>query len=155
MKKLKTKILLGLVFLLLVILLLSITGIFSIYYLSEDSKVIIKDNYASVEHSSNMLGVIESIFTLQLSRLGNPNKDTAFLKAIDDSLQNKKEEFLKYLNYQKNNITESGEDKLVSSVIDSYHRFINVIDSINNKANNFNTIAVSYTHLTLPTSDLV
>lgn len=142
MKKLKTKILLGLVFLLLVIFLLSITGIFSIYYLSEDSKVIIKDNYASVEHSSNMLGVIESIFTLQLSRLGNPNKDTAFLKAIDDSLQNKKEEFLKYLNYQKNNITEPGEDKLVSSVIDSYHRFINVIDSINNKANNFNTIDV-------------
>ncbi len=142
MKKLKTKILLGLVFLLLVIFLLSITGIFSIYYLSEDSKVIIKDNYASVEHSSNMLGVIESIFTLQLSIFGNPNKDTAFLKAIDDSLQNKKEEFLKYLNYQKNNITEPGEDKLVSSVIDSYHRFINVIDSINYQADNFNTYDV-------------
>ena len=142
MKKLKTKIVLGLVFLLLVILLLSITGIFSIYYLSEDSKAIIKDNYASVEHSARMLDAIESIFTLQLSILQNPNKDTTFVKAFDDSLQNKKAEFLKYLNYQKNNITEFGEDKLVSSVIDSYYRFINVINSINSKANNLNTFDV-------------
>jgi PAS domain S-box-containing protein len=138
MKKLKTKILLGLVFLLLVIFLLSITGIFSIYYLSEDSKAIIKDNYASVEHSSHMLKAVESIFTLQISKLENSNKDSALVQVIDDSLQNKKQEFLKYLGYQKQNITESGEDKLVSNVIDSYHRFINVIDSINYKANNFN-----------------
>lgn len=142
MKKLKTKILLGLVFLLIVIFLLSTTGIFSIYYLSEDSKAIIKDNYASVEHSTRMLDAIENIFTLQLSRLENANKDTALVKAINDSLQNKKEEFVKYLGYQKNNITESGEDKIVSNVIDSYHRFINVIDSINYQADNFNTYDV-------------
>ena len=139
MKKLKTKILLGLVFLLLVIFLLSITGIFSIYYLSEDSKVIIKDNYASVEHSTHMLDAVESIFTLQLSRLENKNKDSALLKAINDSLQNKKEEFLKYFDYQKNNITEPGEDKVVSNVIYSFHRFISVIDSISSKANSSNT----------------
>lgn len=142
MKKLKTKILLGLVFLLIVIFLLSTTGIFSIYYLSEDSKAIVKDNYASVEHSTRMLDAIENIFTLQLSRLENANKDTALVKAINDSLQNKKEEFVKYLGYQKNNITESGEDKIVSNVIDSYHRFINVIDSINYQADNFNTYDV-------------
>ncbi|MBP9119544.1 MAG: HAMP domain-containing protein [Ignavibacterium sp.] len=142
MKKLKTKILLGLVFLLIVIFLSSTTGIFSIYYLSEDSKAIVKDNYASVEHSTRMLDAIENIFTLQLSRLENANKDTALVKAINDSLQNKKEEFVKYLGYQKNNITESGEDKIVSNVIDSYHRFINVIDSINYQADNFNTYDV-------------
>lgn len=142
MKKLKTKILLGLVFLLIVIFLLSTTGIFSIYYLSEDSKAIIKDNYASVEHSTHMLDAIENIFTLQLSRLENSNKDTTLAKAINDSLLNKKEEFLKYLGYQKNNITESGEDKIVSNVIDSYHRFINVIDSINYQVDNFNTYDV-------------
>lgn len=139
MKKLKTKILLGLVFLLLVIFLLSITGIFSIYYLSEDSKVIIKDNYASVEHSTHMLDAVESIFTRQLSRLENTNKDSALLKAINDSLQNKKEEFLKYYNYQKKNITEPGEDKVVSKVIYSFHRFISVIDSISSKSTSFNT----------------
>ncbi len=139
MKKLKTKILLGLFFLLLVIFLLSITGIFSIHYLSEDSKAIIKDNYASVEHSTRMLEAIESIFTLQLSKLENSNNDSELAKAINDSLQNNKEEFLKHLDLQKNNITESGEEKIVSNVIDSYHRFINEIDSINNKTNNFNT----------------
>ena len=142
MKKLKTKILLGLVFLLIVIFLLSTTGIFSIYYLSEDSKAIIKDNYASVEHSTHMLDAIENIFTLQLSRLENANKDNTLVKTINDSLQNKKEEFLKYLGYQKNNITESGEDKIVSNVIDSYSRFINVTDSINYQADNFNTYDV-------------
>ncbi len=142
MKKLKTKILLGLVFLLLVIFLLSITGIFSIYYLSEDSKAIIKDNYASVEHSTRMLDAIESIFTLQVSKLKNSNKDSALVIAADDSLQNKKEEFLKYLDYQKDNITESGEDKVVNNVIHSYHQFVSLIDSINYKANDFNSYEV-------------
>jgi len=66
MKKLKTKILLGLFLLLFVILLLSLTGIVSIYYLSQDSKAIIKDNNASVEYATNMLDAIGDIFTSQL-----------------------------------------------------------------------------------------
>lgn len=137
MKKLKNKILFGLIFLLLVIFLLSITGIFSIYYLSEDSKAIMKDNYASVEYSTHMLDAIESIFTNQLSLLDKISQDQPAKKMIQDSLRNKRNEFEKYLEKQKKNITEPGEDKIVNKVIVTYNRFISVVDSIYN-SNNLN-----------------
>ena len=138
MKKLKTKILLGLFFLLFVIFLLSITGIVSIFYLSQDSKAIIKDNNASVEYSTNMLDAIEDIFTSQLFLLeGNPqnSKDIDLLK---NSVNRGKEIFNKNLELQKANITEINEDELVNRVIVSYTRFISFIDSLNLK-NDFYT----------------
>ncbi len=142
MKKLKTKILLGLVFLLIVIFLLSTTGIFSIYYLSEDSKAIMKDNYASVEYSTHMLDAIESIFTNQLSLLDKIKQDQSVIEEMHDSLRNKRDEFEKYLDKQKKNITEPGEDKVVNRVIVTYNRFIEVVDSINNSNNLNNTYEI-------------
>jgi len=142
MKKLKTKILLGLVFLLIVIFLLSTTGIFSIYYLSEDSKAIMKDNYASVEYSTHMLDAIESIFTNQISLLDKIKQDQSVIEEMHDSLRNKRDEFEKYLDKQKKNITEPGEDKVVNRVIVTYKRFIEVVDSINNSNNLNNTYEI-------------
>jgi NtrC-family two-component system sensor histidine kinase KinB len=142
MKKLKNKILFGLIFLLLVIFLLSITGIFSIYYLSEDSKAIMKDNYASVEYSTHMLDAIESIFTNQLSLLDNIQKNQTVIQEIQDSLLKKRNEFEKYLDKQKKNITEPGEDKVVNKVIITYNKFIAVIDSIYNSNNLNNTYEI-------------
>lgn len=138
MKKLKTKILLGLFLLLFVILLLSLTGIVSIFYLSQDSKAIIKDNNASVEYSTNMLDAIEDIFTSQLFLLeGNPqnSKDIDLLK---NSVNRGKEIFNKNLELQKANITEIDENKLVNKVIVSYTKFVAFIDSLNLK-NDFYT----------------
>jgi signal transduction histidine kinase len=142
MKKLKNKILFGLIFLLVVIFLLSITGIFSIYYLSEDSKAIMKDNYASVEYSTHMLDAIESIFTNQLSLLDKIKQDQSVIEEMHDSLRNKRDEFEKYLDKQKKNITEPGEDKVVNRVVVTYKRFIEVVDSINNSNNLNNTYEI-------------
>jgi len=136
MKKLKNKILLGLVFLLLVISLLSITGIISIYYLSQDSEAIIKDNYASVKYSTNMLDALEDIFSYQLSIFDKKNDDPKFISSLIDSLQQKKIIFVQNLELQNKNITEPGEDKIVKKVIVLYKNFISFVDSLNNKKNN-------------------
>lgn len=136
MKKLKNKILLGLIFLLLVIFLLSITGIISIYYLSQDSKAIIKDNYASVEYSNKMLDALEDIFYNQLSIFENVDSDTNLIKILKESFIEKKKLFEKNLLLQKGNITEPGEDNIVNKVIVSYQQFISLDDSLNHLQNN-------------------
>jgi len=137
MKKLKNKILLGLVFLLIVIFLLSITGIISIYYLSQDSEAIIKDNYASVKYSNNMLDALEDIFSNQLSIFDKRNDDPKFISSLKDSLQQKKIIFGENLELQNRNITEPGEDKIVNKVIVAYQNFISLVDSLNDIKNNF------------------
>ena len=131
MKKLKTKILLGLFLLLFVILLLSLTGIVSIYYLSQDSKAIIKDNNASVEYATNMLDAIGDIFTSQLFLLEGKWQNSKDIDLLRNSVNRGKEIFSKNLELQKTNITEISEDKLVNKVIVSYTRFISFIDSLN------------------------
>jgi PAS domain S-box-containing protein len=135
MKKLKNKILLGLIFLLLVIFLLSITGIISIYYLSQDSKAIIKDNYASVEYSNKILDALEDIFSNQLSIFENVDSDTNLIKILKESFIEKKKLFEKNLLLQKGNITEPGEDNIVNKVIVSYQQFISLDDSLNHLQN--------------------
>lgn len=118
MKKLKSKILAGLIFLLSVILIISITGIISIYYLSEDSKAILKDNYASVGYTSNMISSLDNIFDSFVSSSGT------------DSIAKWKDQFDKYFRLQKNNITEKGEQELVKRLEINYTRFLFLIDSI-------------------------
>ncbi|HEX9252207.1 MAG TPA: ATP-binding protein, partial [Ignavibacteriaceae bacterium] len=129
MKKLKTKILLGLVFLLTVILLLSLTGIISIYYLSRDSDAIIRDNYKSVEYSTNMLDALENIFNNQIILMVSETRDSNEIDYLKETIVQKKEIFTKYLELQKSNITEVHEDSLVKTIIDSYARFNSLIDS--------------------------
>lgn len=129
MKKLKSKILLGLVFLLTVILLLSLTGIFSIYYLSRDSDAIIRDNYKSVEYSTNMLDALENIFNNQIILIVNVTQDSNEIDYLKETILQKKQIFKKYLELQKSNITEVNEDILVKKIVDSYARFNSLIDS--------------------------
>lgn len=129
MKKLKTKILFGLFFLLFVILLLSLTGILSIYYLSQDSEAIIKDNNASVEYSTNMLNALEEIFNSQLFLIANKTHDSTEVDYLKNTIVEKEGVFKKYLELQKSNITEVNEDNIVKKVIDSYAGFTSLIDS--------------------------
>lgn len=143
MKKLRTKILVGLLFLLLVILLVSITGTASIYFLSQDSKAIIKDNYASVEFSTNMLNTANKIFTYTLAL----NESSSFSNKKKGSLINavlkEKNIFEHNLDLQKANITESGEIERVNELINSYKSFIALVDS----ANGIGTLKIELTPL--------
>lgn len=123
MKKLKSKILTGLIFLLSVILIISITGIISIYYLSEDSKAILKDNYASVGYTVNMISALDNVFDSFVSSSGT------------DSIVKSKNQFEKYFLLQKNNITEKGEQELVKQLALTSSRFLFLIDSISGSKN--------------------
>jgi signal transduction histidine kinase len=124
MKKLKTKILLGLVFLLLVIFLLSITGIISIYYLSQDSKSILKDNYASVGYTTEMLKSIKDIYINQITFYETKNRSENVLSNHLNNIELSRTIFEKNFELQKKNITEPNEDKIVAKTEESYKQFL-------------------------------
>lgn len=131
MKKLKTKIILGLVFLLLVILLLSITGVASIYYLSQDSKSILKDNYASVGYTTEMLKSIKDIYINQITFYETKNKSESVLSNHINNIELSRTIFEKNFELQNKNITEPNEDKIVSKTEESYKHFILIEDELN------------------------
>ena len=113
----RTRFMLGMIFLFLIILILSV---FSGYYmnkLSNKTDAILKENYLSVVYAREMSEGIMNI---------NQELTTCFLtKRNPDSLK-----ISKYLNSinqflvsEKNNITEPGEDKLVSDFESGYIEF--------------------------------
>lgn len=140
MTKLRTKILLGLVFLMLVILTLSATGTLSIYYLSQDSKAIIKDNYASVEYSNSMLNYFADYFAEYHNLIEINSVNQSYTDSIKNILTKDREKFEYYLNLQRNNITETGEQDLVNKVLTYYSDFISITDTSNIKVNSYQSI---------------
>ena len=105
----RSKFSVGMVFLSIILVL----SIFSAYYmnkLSKESGTILKENYLSVVYAREMAGGLTNINQeITNSYLAKTNPDTSFIKKelsiIDKSLQS-----------EKNNITEPGEDKLVSGI---------------------------------------
>src|SRR5574338_167708 len=142
MKKLKYKIIVGLISILFVIFLLSLTGIISIYYLSKDSAAIIRDNYTSVDLSTNMLEAIDAIYSYQLLINEAKTNGTGNLKSLKDSLIDNKIYFEKNLNRQKNHIAEPGEAESVEKLLGAYNAFLLTIERIDN--NNLNVIAKEF-----------
>ncbi len=92
--RLKTKLIFGLGFLFIVILLFGILGIFYVNKLSGDTNNIIKNNYETLVYNNNMLKALEEL---------PQNK-----KALDDFESNLKK--------QENNITEIGEKEATNDV---------------------------------------
>jgi PAS domain S-box-containing protein len=92
--RLKTKLTLGLVFLFVVILAFGILGIFYINRLSSDEKLILKDNYITLEYCNNMLKALEEL----------PGDTTSM------------HVFEKNLSLQELNITEPGELEATQAV---------------------------------------
>lgn len=123
----RTRFTLGMIFLFIII---SVLSVFSGYYMSRLSKktdAILKENYLSVVYAREMS---EGIMTVE------QEITTAFLKNrnIDNIIITKNFKLIdKYLDSEKNNITESGEDKLVAVIEKNYLEFrdsvINIIKS--------------------------
>ncbi len=105
---------LGMVLFLVIILLLSISSTFYLNRLSGKTNAILKENHYSVVYALDMsedLTIINQ--TIITSFLTNKNPDTLFIN----------KEFMlfnKSLELEKNNITEPGEDKLVSGIEVNY-----------------------------------
>jgi len=117
MKKLKSKITLGVLFLFIVIVLLSILGIFFTNKLAEETKGTIVNNYTSVGYSFQMLNSSEDMYLLQQQQLKTRVFDDSVLIS---SIQNQKNIFEEKLNQETNNITEPGEAVLVNQLHKDY-----------------------------------
>jgi len=110
----RTRFTLGMIFLFIIILVLSV---FSGYYmnkLSNKTSAILKENYLSVvyarEISEGIMNINQEITTCFLtSRKPDSLKISKYLSSINQSLGS-----------EKNNITEPGEDKLVSDIETGY-----------------------------------
>ena len=123
MKKLKSKITLGVLFLFLVIVLLSILGIFFTNKLAEETKGTIVNNYTSVEYSFQMLGSSENMYLLHHQQLRTMTFDDSVLTG---SIKNQKNIFEEKLNQETNNITEAGETELVKQLHKEYKDYQNI-----------------------------
>ncbi|RWW91693.1 sensor histidine kinase [Flavobacterium cerinum] len=96
--KIKTKLILAVGVLFIMITILSALGIRQVNVLAGDTKNILVDNYLSLEHSRNMYKILDS----------NERDKAAFDK------------FKTYLEKQKTNVTEVGEDELTDDLSEHF-----------------------------------
>ncbi len=113
----RTRFTLGMIFLFIII---SVLAVFSGYYLnklSDKTSAILKENFLSVVYAREMSeGIMNINHELTTSYLTNVNSDSSKI-ANELSLINKS------LISEKNNITEPGEDKLVSGIETAYFEY--------------------------------
>jgi len=127
MKKLKSKITLGVVFLFLIIILLSVLGILFTNKLAEETKGTIVNNYTSVEYSFQMLSSLEDMHLLQVNQLKTNAFDDSVLIS---SILNEKNIFEKELDQETNNITETGESELVDQIHRNYRDYLDIFQEL-------------------------
>ncbi len=93
--RLKTKITLGVLFLYIMLLVVSILGYYYLNRLNEKAKFILKDNYESLEYSKNMLVALEDL----------PAHRVTAMQTFSDNLKK-----------QQANVTERGEKDATAAV---------------------------------------
>jgi NtrC-family two-component system sensor histidine kinase KinB len=112
----RSKFSVGMVFLIIILAL----SIFSAYYmnkLSKETGAILKENYLSVVYAREMSEGLTNINQeITLCFLKNINSDSIFIKKEINLIQ-------KSLQYEKNNITEPGEDQLVSGIETGFNEY--------------------------------
>lgn len=104
----KTKVMLGVIFLFSVILGIGGMSLYYVNKLSQESEEILKDNYESIQYTTTIIAALDSL-----------NADQAtFLSAIDESLQ-----------FQEANITETGERELTNKLRIAFEQLRNNPDN--------------------------
>ncbi|MDP4175791.1 MAG: histidine kinase dimerization/phospho-acceptor domain-containing protein, partial [Bacteroidota bacterium] len=98
--------------------------------LSKDSGAIIKDNYKSLEYTSDMLKSLDGLYILHSERNLLRQKGSEGSEEYKDLIN----DFNKNLSAEEANITEQGEGEIVSTLKHDYYDFINILSSTNNKA---------------------
>jgi hypothetical protein len=116
-QSIRTRFTMGMIFLFLIILLLSVFSGYYVNKLSDKTSAILRENYLSVVYSREMSEGITRI---------NQELTTSFLThRTSDNVKVKRELDLmtKSLLAEKTNITEPGEDKLVSDIESEYSEY--------------------------------
>lgn len=108
--KIKTKLRLGFGFLFVVVIFFGAVSLFYMNKISTSSKVILKDNYETLNFTSNMRSILDE------NKLPLPE---AALKAFDN-----------YLQLEKKNITEKGEGEAVAELTRAYGELKNNANSL-------------------------
>jgi nitrogen fixation/metabolism regulation signal transduction histidine kinase len=126
--KIKTKLVLAIVFLFIEFLIVSLFSLYFIFKISQQNNLITKDNNLSIGYSENMLQSIDKINDFNSSSIFNPHfiRDEKELLIFLDN-------FEKNLVDEENNITETGEKELAISVRENFKKFKSLMsDSVRN-----------------------
>lgn len=137
MNKLKIKILLLLSLLFLIILILGAMGSQFILLLSRDSGAIIKDNYKSIEYTSNMLRALDGLYVQHTEKnllkhdaeIKDENERQSLINLFNDNLQ-----------AEENNITEPGEGEIINVLKQDYSIFLYLLDKVGKKSDVTNAV---------------
>ncbi len=113
--KIRTKVLLGILFIFIEFVLIGALSIFYISSIKYSSEMMIKNNYWSVHYSENMIQAIDETNSAANSLLYN--KQYNYDKS---TLNNSFSKFEENLNLEEKNITEFGEKDLVQSIKQEY-----------------------------------
>jgi PAS domain S-box-containing protein len=130
MKSIKSKISLGVIFLFLIILLLSISGILFINQLAQKSKGTIVDNYSTVDYTMKMINSLNIVNDFNLKAIQN--------HIILDSIESKnfiesKNTFEANLKLEMKNITEGNEGEFVKRLLSAYKEYLTTYEELKNK----------------------
>jgi two-component system, NtrC family, sensor histidine kinase KinB len=128
MKKpsIRTKFTIGIVFLFIIISVLSVFSAWYLYRLSKKTSEILKENHLSVIYARDMSGALMNI-SQEITNCYLTNRDP------DSSIIDNKLNLFKYsLQLEKNNLTEPGEDKLVSGIESGFNEYREFVSGFNN-----------------------
>lgn len=124
MKRIKTKLWIGLGTIFLLSFLLLIFNLISNQSISIKSKSLLEDNYASAKYTFDMLKTVDEMNAIVLESnylITDPGK----YYEVSEKLEDLKKDFQEKLELQKQNITEIGEQKLTESLEHDYEFFLN------------------------------
>lgn len=123
---------LGIVFLFVEFLVITLLSAYSIYTISKQSEKIMKDNNLSIQYAENMQQAIDQINAYQIAILFNPSK-----RNNDNELSGSYNKFEEYLRKEANNVTEPGEKELLHTLTDEYKSYkmsLSEIHAIKNRS---------------------
>jgi NtrC-family two-component system sensor histidine kinase KinB len=145
MKKIKTKLYIGLGLMLIITSTLFLIGMNLSERIAKDSEKILKNNYATVGYTVEMLNTLEEIYSTFLITQINVERNVKSEVEYNQTLDSLKKIFEFNLTLQQGNITEKGEQNLVNSLTTNYHKFIKSIIT-NNKSESLNIVTLNYLH---------
>jgi methyl-accepting chemotaxis protein len=120
-QSIRTRFTLGMIFIFLIILVLSVFSGYIMNKLSNKTSAILKENYLSVVYAREMSEVIMNINQeIIASFLSNKNSDSL-------KIENELTIVNKSLQLEKNNITEPGEGELVSGIDADFKEYRNIV----------------------------
>lgn len=129
-KTLKSKITAINVFLILIITMIGSISCYNVYKLSRSIDGLMTDNYKSIAASNYMLHCIEE-------------QDKSILKYINslnskdlDSFYSQNNEFYKWFDIERNNVTETGEKEIVEKINKDYTIFYKIMPELQSFGNN-------------------